>query len=67
MSFLKKNFIYLLIYERERGRQAERQEEGEAGSMPGARHGTRSDPGTPGSGPGPKAGAKPLSHPGIPR
>ena len=24
------------------------------------------DPRTPGSGPGPKAGAKPLSHPGIP-
>ena len=24
------------------------------------------DPGTPGSYPGPKAGAKPLSHPGIP-
>ena len=24
------------------------------------------DPGTPGSGPEPKAGAKPLSHPGIP-
>ena len=25
------------------------------------------DPGTPGSYPGPKAGAKPLSHPGIPK
>ena len=25
------------------------------------------DPRTPGSRPGPKAGAKPLSHPGIPR
>ena len=24
------------------------------------------DPGTPGLHPGPKAGAKPLSHPGIP-
>ena len=24
------------------------------------------DPGSAGSGPGPKAGAKPLSHPGIP-
>ena len=24
------------------------------------------DPGSPGSHPGPKAGAKPLSHPGIP-
>ena len=25
------------------------------------------DPGSPGSHPGPKAGAKPLSHPGIPK
>ena len=25
------------------------------------------NPGSPGSGPGPKAGAKPLSHPGIPK
>ena len=25
------------------------------------------DPGSPGSRPGPKAGAKPLSHPGIPK
>ena len=25
------------------------------------------DPRTPGSSPGPKAGAKPLSHPGIPK
>ena len=25
------------------------------------------DPGSPGSGPGLKAGAKPLSHPGIPK
>ena len=25
------------------------------------------DPGSPGSRPGPKAGAKPLSHPGVPR
>ena len=25
------------------------------------------DPGTPGSRPGPKGGAKPLSHPGVPR
>ena len=32
--------------------------------MPGARRGTH--PGTPGSLPGPKAGAKPLSHSGIP-
>ena len=32
--------------------------------MQGARRGL--DPGTPGSRPRPKAGAKPLSHPGIP-
>ena len=37
----------------------EREAEGEAG--------LRLDPGTPGLHPGPKAGAKPLSHPGIPR
>ena len=47
-----------------RERETESQEEGDAGSMPGARRGL--DPGTPGSRPGPKAGAKPLSHPGIP-
>ena len=50
----------------ERKREAETQAEVEAGSMPGARRGTRSHPGTPGSRPEPKAGAKPLSHPGIP-
>ena len=45
-------------------REAETQEEGEAGSMPGARRGTRSQDSR--IGPGPKAGAKPLSHLGIP-
>ena len=49
--------------EREREREAETQAERGAGSMQGARCGT---PGTPGSRPEPKAGAKPLSHPGIP-
>ena len=49
--------------ERERVRQAETQAEREAGSMePNA----GLDPGTPGPCPGPKAGAEPLSHPGIP-
>ena len=45
-------------------REAETQEEGEAGSMPGARRGTRSQDSriTPWA----KAGAKLLSHPGIP-
>ena len=48
---------------RDREREAETQAEGEeAGSMQGA----RLNPGTPGSHPGLKAGAKPLSHPGIP-
>ena len=46
---------------RERGRDTGR---GEAGSIPGANAGL--DLGTPGLHPGPKAGAKLLSHPGIP-
>ena len=50
---------------RDTQREAESQAEGEAGSMQGARRGTH--PRTPESCPGPKAGAKPLSHPGIPR
>ena len=41
------------MIDRERERQRHRQREKQA-------------PGTPGSLPGPKAGAKPLSHPGIP-
>ena len=50
--------------ERERNREAETQAEGKAGFMQGARCGTqfpdfRITPGL-------KAGAKPLSHPGIP-
>ena len=40
------------------------QAEGEAGSSQGARYGTRSW--IPGSRPEPKAGAQPLSHPGVP-
>ena len=58
----------MIDIERERDRQTETetetQAEGEAGSTPGARRGTRSR--DLGSHPGPKAGAKPLSHPGIP-
>ena len=56
--------IYLFIHDRHREREAETQEEGEAGSMRGARCGTRSRDSR--IGPGPKADAKPLSHPGIP-
>ena len=51
--------------EREREREAETQAEGEAGSMH-RESDVGFDPGSPGSHPGPKAGAKPLSHPGIP-
>ena len=49
----------------EREREAETQAEGEAGSMH-REPDVGFDPGSPGSRPGPKAGAKPLSHPGIP-
>ena len=45
-------------------REAETQAEGEAGSMREPDMGL--DPRIPGSHPGRKAGAKPLSHPGVP-
>ena len=50
---------------RDTQREAETEAEGEAGPMQEARVGL--DPRTLGSCPGPKAGAKPLSHPGIPK
>ena len=58
-----KDFIYLFIRdtERERGRDTGRENRLNIGSLM-----WDSIPGTPGSHPGPKAGAKPLSHPGIP-
>ena len=60
--FLK---IYLFIHERHRLRgETETQAEGEAGFSQGARCGTRSR--IRGSRPEPKAGAQPLSHPGVP-
>ena len=68
-TIIFKDFIYLFMIDTEGvlGRDTGR------GSIQGARHRTRSwdsipglDPGTTGSRPGPKAGAKPLSHPGIP-
>ena len=49
----------------EREKEAETQEEGEAGSMH-REPDVGLHPRPPGSHPGPKAGAKPLSHPGIP-
>ena len=48
---------------RERERLAETQREKQA---PCREPNVGLDPGTPGSRPGPEAGAKPLSHPGIP-
>ena len=61
-------FKFLFIYDRHtvREREAERQAEGEAGSMH-REPDVGFDPGSPGSRPGPKAGAKPLRHPGIPK
>ena len=49
--------------DRERERQGHRQREKQA---PCREPDVGFDPRTPGSRPGPKAGAKPLSHPGIP-
>ena len=66
--FFKIIFIYLFMIdgerERERERQRDRQREKQA---PCRKPDVGFDPRTPGSCPGPKAGAKPLSHPGIPR
>ena len=58
--FLKILFIH--ERERERERQRHRQREKQA---PRREPDMGLDPGTPGSHLGPKAGAKPLSHPGI--
>ena len=49
--------------DRERERQRHREREKQA---PYWEPNVGLDPGTPGLHPGPKAGAKPLSHPGIP-
>ena len=53
----------MLDIERERGRQRHRRREKQA---PCQEPDMGLDPGTPGYHPRPKAGAKPLSHPGIP-
>ena len=53
------------MIEREKERQSQRHRQREKQALCGEPH-VRFDPRTPGSGPGPKAGAKPLSHPGIP-
>ena len=53
----------MIDIERERQRHRQREREKQA---PCREPNAGLDPGTPGSHPGPKAGAKPLSHPGIP-
>ena len=58
-----KNILFVYSWETERERQRYRQREKQA---PCREPDVGIDPGTPGSHPGPKAGAKPLSHPGIP-
>ena len=60
-SFL--NILFIYLFQRERERQRHRQREKQA---PCRETDVGLDPGTTGSCPGPKAGAKPLSHPGIP-
>ena len=57
-------FVYLFINERHRERGRDRQREKQA---PCREPHVGLYPRTPGSGSGQKAGAKPLSHPGIPR
>ena len=59
LTFLK--IFFMIVTQRE----AETQAEGEAGSMH-CESDMRFHPGSPGSRHGPKAGAKRLSHPGIP-
>ena len=60
--------IYLFIYDRHRERERERQRHRQREKQAPCREpDARLNPGTPGLCPGPKAGAKPLSHPGIPR
>ena len=55
----------MIVTERKREREGQRQAEGEAGSMH-QEPDMGFDPGSPGLRPGPKADAKPLRHPGIP-
>ncbi|XP_072633665.1 thiamine pyrophosphokinase 1 isoform X3 [Canis lupus baileyi] len=59
----RERFYLLFIHERERERERDGQKEKQA---PCREPNVGLDPGTPGLRPGLKAGAKPLSHPGIP-
>ena len=61
--FLKRFYLFIHERHRERERQRHRQRETQA---PCRKPNVGLDPGSPGSCPGPKAGAQPLSHPGIP-
>ena len=65
LSFFVFLNFYLFMIVTHREREAETQAEGEAGSMHQEPN-VGFDPGSLGSHPGPKAGAKQLSHPGIP-
>ena len=62
LFFLK---IYLFMIDREKERERQRHRRKKQASCQEPDEGL--DPGTPGSCPGPKAGAEPLSHPGIPK
>ena len=62
-SFFK-DFVYLFMRDTQREREAETQAEGK--QAPCREPDVGLDPRSPGSRPGPTAGAKPLSHPGIP-
>ena len=64
MLFIYYCFLKIFIYLFLRDREAETKTEGEAGSMKDPDVGF--DPVSLASHSGPKAGAKPMSHPGIP-
>ena len=61
--FLEIFYLFICSWRTQRERQRHRQREKQA---PCREPDVGFDPGPPGSGPGPKAGAKPLSHSGIP-
>ena len=63
-TIFKKDFIYLFMRYTEKGRERQRHRQREK-QAPWREPDAELDQGTPGR-PGPKAGAKLLSHPGIP-
>ena len=65
--FLRFIYLFVIDIEKERERERERQRHRRREKQAPCRDPDMGlDPGTTGSRPGPKAGAKPLSHPGIP-